>query len=128
MKPLLTRAGINEEAFLRPVKDIGLFDDSEIRSLYEWMKGVYDKEYKELYTVFKLPADDTLWDKYVTFRIEGLPEQKLFNQSARELRRVWNKPYRPERKINNAASKEADNGDTRRNQDNPQPVGVQSES
>ena len=125
MKPLLIRAGINEDVIQRPAVAIGSLDDSEIRELHTWIKEIYDKEYKELYTIFKLPADDTLWDKYKQFGVEGLPEQKLFNRAARELRRAWSLSFR---KKSNATTKETGNGDAQRDQVNTESISVQPET
>lgn len=112
MADLLRRAELSEKSYLHPVKDIGLFDDSEINELWLWITRINQNEYKELHRIFKMPADDSVWDRYILLKVEGLPEQALFAKAALNLRKAWHKCYRPNRRFRNAAGKTGNERDS----------------
>jgi|SRR5215471_6434952 len=91
MFPLLKRSGLHIGSIDYVIKKL---KEKHIEATYNSVKQIYDNEYKELYQIFKLPDDDNVWDKYIEYGIEGLPEQGLFADAASKLKIAWHKMNR----------------------------------
>ena len=73
---------VSEKKWNKITKNLAKANEQEIQELHDFLIKFHTDVYKELHRIFKLPDDDSLWDRYVSMGLEDLPEQILFREQA----------------------------------------------
>jgi len=109
MKALTMDCKVEEKRYQSVILDLAEFEKEEIRELYEWLKKIYDNEFKHLRYVWTLLTPDQ-WKNYETYDIQGTREQKMLKEARKAIRTIWEtKIYRTQKQLNRIARKKGVN-------------------
>jgi hypothetical protein len=93
MKELTLKYIIKEQKYNSVILDLEEFTELELKELLEWLKGIKDKQYKELAYVYSLHTPE-MWERFNKLKIKGRREQNMLSNAIQALRVLWEHPYR----------------------------------
>lgn len=108
MKLLTLTCKVDQKRYDSVILDLEEFEEYELQELFEWLRGIYENQYKQLKYVWTLLTPE-MWEKYKTFNIEGTREQGMLKDAKKAMRLVWETPYRTALQLDRIARKKGVN-------------------
>ncbi len=87
MAPYLPKKTIKHRQVL-----IDKAEEHQLKSIMDWLQGLYDSEYAEVKRIVNLLPKET-WDNYKLLGIVGLAEQILLEIALAKLKKAWIETY-----------------------------------
>src|SRR4051812_10071851 len=96
MEKLTLEAGVAKKKYDSVIVDLEEFTDAELEALALWLTMVQKDQYKSVKEIKGLLKDE-YWERYKSFGVKGLREQDLLKEAQKELKKIWDYPYRTEK-------------------------------
>ena len=106
MRKLTLEAGVPKTRYESVLLDVEDFKPEEVVELYDWLNKIWNNEYRKVEDIKKLLTDE-VWARYDLYKVTGLREQILLRDAKKELKLLWEQPYRSKEQLHRIASKKS---------------------